>query len=166
MKTVTKLFYPPVAIGLAILLALPIEAAAAPRPQQQSPALPTTTANSNTSPNPAPSQNPAANDAEVASLPDSPVPVADSGGQNPPSPPQQQASQASPQQQTPQTMGTAAAPAEPANGVAASKPAGAAIAPARQKRTRTLVIKLSLLIGGAVAIGTVVALSEASPSRP
>jgi hypothetical protein len=63
-------------------------------------------------------------------------------------------------------MGTAAAPSEPASGIAASRPAGAAIAPAKQKRSRSFVIKVGLLVGAAVAVGTVVALSSASPSRP
>ncbi len=63
-------------------------------------------------------------------------------------------------------MGTAAAPAEPAGGIAATRPAGAAIAPAKQKRSHTLLIRWSLLIGAAVAIGTVVGLSSASPARP
>lgn len=63
-------------------------------------------------------------------------------------------------------MGTAAAPAEPAGGVAATRPAGAAIAPAKQKRSHTLLIRMSLLIGAAVAVGTVIGLSEASPNRP
>jgi hypothetical protein len=51
-------------------------------------------------------------------------------------------------------------------GVAASRPAGAAIAPAKQKRARTLLIKVGIVVGVAVAVGTVVALSNASPSRP
>lgn len=148
MKTLTGWFYRKVAMALAILLAAPLGVAAVT--PQQAPTQQTVPA--------APPANPAP---EVASLPDSPKPVPD---QNVPP----QATQASTQQQTtnPQTMGTAAAPAEPANGVAASKPAGAAIAPAKQKRTRSFAIKLSLLIGGAIAIGTVVALSSASPGRP
>ena len=148
MKTLTGWFYRQVAMTLAILLAAPLGVAAV-TPPQQAPTQQTVPA--------APPPN-----SEVASLPDSPNPVPDQNA------PQQQPTSASTQQQTtnPQTMGTAAAPAEPANGVAASKPAGAAIAPAKQKRTRSFAIKLSLLIGGAVAIGTVVALSSASPSRP
>lgn len=72
------------------------------------------------------------------------------------------------QQQEPsnQPMGTAAAPYETPVGVAVSRPAGAAIAPAKQRRTRSFIIKMGLVIGAAVAVGTVVALSKASPSRP
>ncbi len=65
-----------------------------------------------------------------------------------------------------QPVGTAAAPYEKTLAVAASRPAGAVIAPAKQRRTHSLLIKLGLLIGGAAAIGTVVALSKSSPSRP
>jgi hypothetical protein len=58
------------------------------------------------------------------------------------------------------------APYEKGIGIAASRPAGAVIAPAKQRRTRSFVIKTSLIIGAAVAVGTVVALSSGSPSRP
>lgn len=63
-------------------------------------------------------------------------------------------------------LGTAVAPYEKGIGVAASRPAGAVIAPAKQRRTRSFVIKLGVLIGACVAVGTVVALSNASPSQP
>lgn len=63
-------------------------------------------------------------------------------------------------------VGTAAAPYEKPSGIAASRPAGAAIAPAKQKRTRSILIKTSILIGGAIAIATVAALSKSSPSQP
>jgi hypothetical protein len=63
-------------------------------------------------------------------------------------------------------VGTAPAPLEKTSGVAASQPAIAVIAPAKQKRARAILIKMSIVIGAAVAVGTVVALSRASPSRP
>jgi hypothetical protein len=63
-------------------------------------------------------------------------------------------------------VGTAAAPAEPVNGVAATRPVGAAIAPAKQRCARVILIRMSIVIGAAVAVGTVVALTRASPSRP
>jgi len=71
------------------------------------------------------------------------------------------------QQNGPQApLGTAVAPYEKGIGVAASRPAGAVIAPAKQRRTRSFVIKLGVLIGACAAVGTVVALSNASPSQP
>lgn len=72
-----------------------------------------------------------------------------------------------PQQQapTPAPVGTAAAPDEQPSGVAASKPSGAAIAPAKQKRIRTYAVRTALVVGAAVAIGVVVGASLASPAR-
>lgn len=77
--------------------------------------------------------------------------------------------QATPAQQPnapPAPGGTAAAPYEKSNGVTASSPAGAAIAPAKQRRSRSFAIRIGLIVGAAIAIGTVVGLSSASPSRP
>ena len=63
-------------------------------------------------------------------------------------------------------VGSAAAPYEKITGIAASRPAGAVIAPAKQRRARSIVIRVSIAVGAAVAIGTVVALTHGSPSRP
>lgn len=72
-----------------------------------------------------------------------------------------------PQQQVPipAPIGTAAAPDEQPSGVAASRPSGAAIAPAKQKRIRTYAVRTALVVGAAVAIGVVVGASLASPAR-
>ncbi|MFZ0806235.1 MAG: hypothetical protein WAN03_08640, partial [Candidatus Sulfotelmatobacter sp.] len=53
-----------------------------------------------------------------------------------------------------------------ASGIAASQPAGVAIAPAKQHRVRTLILRTGAIIGAGVAIGTVVALTAATPSKP
>jgi len=101
-----------------------------------------------------------------AAHPDSPNPArpqaADQTGQagTPQSSPEQ------PQNASPKPVGTAVAPYEKSTGVAASRPAGAVIAPAKQRRARTLVIRVAVVVGAAAAIGTVVALSHASPGRP
>jgi hypothetical protein len=65
-----------------------------------------------------------------------------------------------------QPVGTAAAPSETVTGVAASKPAGAAIAPAKQRRVRTFLISIGVIVAAGVAIGAVVGLSHTSPSQP
>ena len=65
-----------------------------------------------------------------------------------------------------QPVGVAAAPYEKSTAITASRPAGAAIAPAKQRRTRSILIKTGLLVGACVAVGTVVALSKGSPSQP
>lgn len=62
--------------------------------------------------------------------------------------------------------GAAAARAANVKGVPASEPVGAAIAPPKQHQRRSLIIKLGLAAGAAVAVGSAVALTKASPSRP
>jgi hypothetical protein len=63
-------------------------------------------------------------------------------------------------------VGTAAGPYARPSGAAGSRPAGAAIAPSKQKRKKSLAIRVGLIVGGAVAVGTVAGLSMASSSRP
>ncbi len=70
------------------------------------------------------------------------------------------------QNSTSMPLGTAVAPYEKPFGVAASRPAGAAIAPAKQRRTRSILIKVGVLLGACIGLGTVVALSAGSPSHP
>jgi hypothetical protein len=78
----------------------------------------------------------------------------------------QSASQNQDNQSLQEPRGTAAARAAKTQGGAASKPAGAAIAPAKQRRTRSLLIKLGVIAGAGAALGTVYALAKGSPSRP
>ena len=80
-----------------------------------------------------------------------------------PSQPAELQPQSSPTQKP---VGTAAAERPVTTGVAASSAAGAAIAPAKQRRARMLLIKVGAIVGAGVAVGTVAALSSASPSRP
>lgn len=63
-------------------------------------------------------------------------------------------------------VGTAAAEAPKVSGITAAQPAGTAIAPAKQHRVRTIAIKVGAIIGAGVALGTVIALTEATPSKP
>jgi hypothetical protein len=67
---------------------------------------------------------------------------------------------------TQKPVGTAAAEKPATTGAAASNPAGVAMAPAKQRRVRTLLIKIGAIAGAGVAIGAVAALTTASPSRP
>jgi len=147
----TLRFCKTVAIVTGCALSLQVSAIAAEKPS--------------TVPNPPP--------AEVHVLPDAPsvVAQAQTPSANPPqsnSSPNQQAApeQASPQSAPQQPKGAAAAEVQRSTGTAASTPSGAAIAPAKQKRSRSLLIRLGALAGAGVAIGTVVALSSASPSKP
>lgn len=65
----------------------------------------------------------------------------------------------------PAPVGTAVAPVINAKGTAGSRVAGAAVAPAKQRRIRTFAIRAALVAGAAVAIGVVVGASKASPAR-
>lgn len=100
-----------------------------------------------------------------ASLPDAPQvqdsPVQDSQIQAP----QIQDLQTT-QQPTQAPTGAAGAKSVPVKGAPVAQPVGAAVAPARQRGHRSLLIKAGLLLGGGIAVGTVVALSERSPTRP
>lgn len=76
-------------------------------------------------------------------------------------------SQSAPQNATPQKpVGTAAAEASNVSAIAASQPAGVAIAPAKQHRVRTIILRTGAIIGAGVAIGAVVALTAATPPKP
>jgi hypothetical protein len=83
-----------------------------------------------------------------------------------PDAPQSQSTQ-TPSSQQPATVpsGVAGAKAPNVKGAPVAQPAGAAVAPVRQRGHRSLLIKLGLLAGAGVAVGSVVALSERSPAR-
>ena len=74
--------------------------------------------------------------------------------------------QAQPPKSKTTPVGTAAAEEIGPSGVAASRPAGMALAPMKQKRVHLLLIKVGLLAAAGIAIGTTVALSKASPGNP
>jgi hypothetical protein len=93
-------------------------------------------------------------------LPDSPGAVQAQSTTSPQTTPSQ------PAPFTERPLGTAAAEIGNASGSAASKPAGVAIAPAKQHQSRSLLIKIGAVVGVGVALGTVMALSSSSPSRP
>lgn len=96
---------------------------------------------------------PASQSIQKPELPDSPGATAT----------QQQTQNPAPVQQP---TGTAAAQQGKISGSALSEPAGVAIAPAKQRRVRSILIKVGFIAGAGIALGTVAALSAASPSRP
>ena len=71
-----------------------------------------------------------------------------------------------PKQQPSQPVGAATAEKVPTAGGAAAKPAGAAIAPAKQHQTRSLLIKIGAIAAAGVAAGTIFALSRGTSSKP
>jgi hypothetical protein len=169
MRSLHCLLRRQIAAGLVIALAMPLAegAAASPRkaasvPQPNAASLQNQSKDSDSQ-----ADNPAAAVTRLDdTYPDSPeprrLPPANQSGQSGTS----QSGSEKPQNTTTKPVGTAAAPYEKTTGVAASRPAGAVIAPAKQRRARSILIRVSVVVGAAVAIGTVVALSRASPSRP
>jgi hypothetical protein len=140
MRTMSRWLGRQIVHSLVMLLAVPFGEAAMAQPQQAEGVSPAQTQSQNS---------------DSATKPDTP-----------PSAPVP--SQATPEQQqggAQAPVGTAAAPYEKGIGVAASRPAGAVIAPAKQRRTRSILIKVGVIVAAGVAIGTVVGLSAASPSR-
>ena len=68
--------------------------------------------------------------------------------------------------QSQEPVGAAAAQKVPTTGGAASKPAGAAIAPAKQHQTRSLLIKIGAIAAAGIAAGSIYALSKGTSSTP
>jgi len=85
-------------------------------------------------------------------------------GNSLPDAPQAQTSQS--QEPAAVPSGAAGAKAPNVKGAPVAQPAGAAVAPPRQRGHRSLLIKLGLAAGAGIAVGSVVALSERSPARP
>ena len=102
---------------------------------------------------------PAARAAVSDELPDAPS-LAQSVQQNP------NESSSKQQQINSVPSGAAGAKAPTVRGAPASRTVGAAIAPAKQRQKRSLLIKVGLIAGACVAVGTAFALSKASPSKP
>jgi hypothetical protein len=90
-----------------------------------------------------------------------------SQAQQPNSQPQTQSLPDSPEPQKPsEPVGAAAAQQGRTAGGAASKPAGMAIAPAKQSQVRSWLIRLGAIAAAGAAVGTVYALSRGTPSNP
>jgi hypothetical protein len=86
---------------------------------------------------------------------------------NAPSTSQQQSQQQTNEQQPKEApLGAAAAQAGKTSGGAASRPAGTAIAPAKQRQVRSLLIKVGAIAAGAAALGIVYGLTRSTPSLP
>jgi hypothetical protein len=71
-----------------------------------------------------------------------------------------------PKKQPAEPVGAAAAESVPTAGGAAAKPAGVAIAPAKQHQTRSLLLKIGAIAAAGAALGAVFALSHSTPSTP
>ena len=161
MKFRQHLTYSLTIVLASVLCGLP-EAVQAQEPSQQSsqqnqqtqqPANPGVTVDPSQGPLVPPAQNeqpPASNQQEETILPDKPTPQT--------TPVQQQ------QQREP--LGAATAGTVRTTGGGASRPAGNAIAPAKQHQVRSFLIKFGAIAAAGVAVGTVYALSKGTPSVP
>jgi hypothetical protein len=161
MKTSGGKLIPRIACCLAVSLLTPFVFAAASPLQDQSAGSGVATQSTNADHS---QQNSRPAQSQVQGFPDSPGSTRSQVAENASPFGGQQSLTA--QQQDQEPVGTAAAAGVETTGIAASKPAGAAIAPAKQRRTRSFLIKVSAIVGASVAVGTVVALANASPSRP
>jgi len=141
-------------------------------------AIPIGVSAQSTAPSDGSSLSATARDISPAALPDSPGAV-QSAAQNstqPQSSPSSSSSASSIPQSAPSAknqeskpqrpVGTAAAEAPMVSGTTAAEPAGVAVAPAKQRRVRTIVLKTGAIIGAGVAIGAVVALTAGTSSKP
>lgn len=147
------------ALGLAILMASPLAWSAPQQPAaQQQPA----TSQQQLPDAPAPKTVPPAESTQVAAL-TPPLGPNESSSLAQQAPAAQDADQQNPPQQP---VGTAAAPIAKPSGVAGARPAGAAIAPAKQRRVKAFFFRTAIIIAAAGATGAVIGLSKASPSRP
>lgn len=123
---------------------------------------------------PMPTQPLAAHSGSLAELPDSPgtewakmqSASQDGNTSQRQSTPAQQPNSGSQNQAPQRPLGTAAAEAPKVAGITAAEPAGVAIAPAKQRRVRTIVLKVGAILGAGAALGAVIALSEGTSSKP
>ncbi len=102
-------------------------------------------------------------------IPEAPAPSVQTAPAAPPAQPPAAADtpQSSGQQKgAPEPLGTATAERGATAGGPASKPAGMAIAPAKQKQTRSLLIKIGAVAAAGAAFGIVYGLTRATPSLP
>jgi hypothetical protein len=174
-----RLIEKPIAACMVLLLAAPVaraeplpgqEAAASQETQGTPPAAMQQTASTPDSAPGTTAQSPGVESPSSSGTPATGAETAQSGGQNVPASDSQaggsQPSQDQQQNGAAQPVGTAAAPAVKGTGVAGSRVSGAAIAPAKQRRVRTFLISIGVVVAACVAVGTVVALTHATPSQP
>lgn len=95
---------------------------------------------------------------DSAELPDAPMPAQLA--------PQEQSEPSQIQNPDSVPSGTAGAKVTHAKGAPAARLMGTAIAPAKQRGHRSLLIKVGIIAGASVALGSVVALSKSTSAKP
>ena len=158
MDVKQKLTYPLVLVLTFALCGLPEAAQAqepAQQPQQRNPQTQQPNSGVTVDPAKGPLTPPAATEQP-----------AEQPATNPPEGPTPQTQTVQPSQQEREPLGAATAGSVRTEGGGASRPAGTAIAPAKQHQVRSFLIKFGAIAAAGVAIGTVYALSKGTPSVP
>jgi hypothetical protein len=143
-----------------------------PAPAQNTQAAPTTGQNQSSQSIPQQPATPGSsvNPSQAPLQPVTTYPDASGAQQEPSSPnaaPAQTSVPEAPQPKKPtEPVGAATAESVPTSGGAAAKPAGIAIAPAKQHQTRSLLFKIGAVVAAGAALGTVYALSHGTSSTP
>jgi len=166
VNTLLSRFGRPVAAAAVLFIASQLSAAAAlPLQEPQQPAPPQQSARTQQSAQTQQAQpvQPASSSV-AADLPQSPSPAAQQSDDS--NPGLVSRSQDGPPQDAQKPVGTAAGPVTTPSGVAGSRPSGAVIAPAKQRRVKALFIRYGLIVAGVGAAAAVYGLSSASPSHP
>jgi hypothetical protein len=132
--------------------------------QTQSETPSQTNSSSQDSATPDPSRGPLA--PSETTLPNAPSSARDQQTTTPPPAPSQESTSKQSQRPIEPPVGVGAAQAGRVSGGPASRPAGTAIAPAKQRQVRSLLIKVGAIAAGAAAFGIVYGLSRSSPSVP
>jgi len=166
MKSVKSIIAFGLAVSLSALLCGVPQCALAQQAEPPAPSAPTPGATLDPAQGPL-EPVPPSSQAQPQPLPEAPTPTPSQTIGTPQAPPVPMANAPAAQQPPPsEPVGTATAERAPTAGGAASRPAGAAIAPAKQRQVRSLLIKLGAVAGAGAALGTVMALTKASPSTP
>jgi|SRR5579872_5480790 len=157
--TIRKRFGSPIAGGLAILMMLPLADLQAAQAQQAT-ATQQDKSDQASPPNQPTAADPSTNGGAASqNPPDAPTRSSIPAGDSTTSSDSQNNGETKP-------LGTAAAPYTKTTGVMGSRPAGAVIAPAKQRRVHAILISVAVIAAAGIAIGTVAGLSKGSPSRP
>jgi hypothetical protein len=165
MKVLNSRLEQQISFCLVMLLVVPIGEAATIPLQRERGAAGSAVTTKPRSQNVGPENTTVAESSASASYPDSPSTIWAQTADQSQETATPQSTQTKDKDSAPVPVGTAAAPYEK-SGVPASRPAGAAIAPAKQRRIRSFAIRTALVVGAVVAIGVVTAASLSSPSRP
>lgn len=145
-----------VAVCLSVFMAVPMPLAISAQQAPPAPQLPEA---------PAPANRPVPSETAMAQPPAVAVPDGWSSSLAQQAPAAQDADQQ--QQNQPQKpVGTAVGPVTQPTGIAGARPAGAAIAAAKQRRVHAFYIRVAIIVAAAAATGAVIGLSQQSPSRP